>query len=95
MNGVLKMQTNGNKNIGGFITGILIGSIVGSTVAMLFAPMSGRKLRKKISRTTDYLLEDVNEYVETGKEKAEELIKEGKKKATAILTDAKKLVSIS
>jgi gas vesicle protein len=95
MKGVLKMQTSGNKNIGGFIAGILIGGIMGSAIAMLFAPITGKKLRRKISNATDELLEDVNEYVETGKEKAEELIKEGKKKAGAILTDAKKLVSLS
>jgi gas vesicle protein len=89
------MQMNGNKNVGGFLTGIMIGGVIGTSIAMLFAPMSGRKLRKKISHATDDLLEDVNDYVETGKEKAEELIKEGKKKASAIITDAKKLVSFS
>lgn len=89
------MQTNGNKNIGGFITGVVIGSILGSGIAILFAPMSGKKLRRKISNATDDLIEDVNEYVETGKEKAEELIKEGKKKAGALFNDAKKLVILS
>ena len=89
------MEKSGNSNIGGFVAGILIGGILGSTIAILFAPMTGKKLRRKISNATDELLEEVNEYVETGKEKAEELIKEGKKKASEILTDAKKLVTLS
>jgi gas vesicle protein len=89
------METSGNKSIGSFISGILIGGILGSTVALLFAPMSGKKLRRKISNAKDDIIEDVSEYVETGKEKAEELLKEGKKKASEILNDAKKLVTLS
>ncbi|MDR3665567.1 MAG: YtxH domain-containing protein [Ignavibacteriaceae bacterium] len=89
------MQTNGNRNISGFIAGVAIGGVLGSSIAMLLTPMSGKKLRRKISNVTDDLIEDVNEYVETGREKAEELIKEGKKKASSIITDAKKLVNIS
>ena len=89
------MEKSGSKNIGGFISGILIGGILGSAIAMLFAPMTGKKLRRKISNATDDMLEDVSGYVETGKEKAEELIKEGKKKASEILNDAKKLVTLS
>ena len=89
------MEKSGDKNVGMFISGILIGGIIGSAISMLYAPMTGKKLRRKISNATDDLLEDVNEYVETGKEKAEELIKEGKKKASEILNDAKKLVTLS
>lgn len=89
------MEKSGNNNIGGFVAGILIGGILGGAIAILFAPMAGRKLRRKISNATDEILEDVSGYVETGKEKAEDLIKEGKKKASEILNDAKKLVTLS
>ena len=88
------MQVNRNGKASGFITGILLGGVLGSAVAILFAPMSGKRLRRKISSATDDLIEDVNEYVENGKEKADELLKEGKKKAGAILQDARKLVSL-
>lgn len=82
-----------HKNINGFITGVLVGGVVGGVVAMLFTPWSGRKLRKNISRKTEEIIEDVNSYISTGKEKADELFKEGKKKADSIITEAKKIVS--
>jgi gas vesicle protein len=73
-----------------FLTGLLIGGILGTVVAMLYTPVSGKKLRRKISAAKDDFVEDIGEYVETGKEKAEELIKEGKKKAENIFDEAKK-----
>lgn len=76
-----------------FFTGLLVGGVLGSVIAMLYTPMSGKKLRRKISAAKDDFVEDIGEYVETGKEKAEELIKEGKKKAETIIDEAKKLVS--
>jgi len=77
----------------GFLTGLLVGGIIGSALAMLFTPITGRRLRKKISQKTDDIIEDVNSYIETGKEKAEEFIKEGKRKTESIINEAKKLVS--
>jgi gas vesicle protein len=88
------MQVNKNGKTSGLITGLLLGGLLGSTIAILFAPMSGRKLRRRLSVVTDDLIDNVNEYVETGKEKADELLKVGKKKAGTILQDARKLVSL-
>jgi gas vesicle protein len=82
-----------NGKFSAFVTGFLAGSILGSAVSLLYSPMSGRKLRKKISSAKDDLVDDVNEYYEAGKEKAEDLIKEGKKKAEGLISDAKKIVS--
>ena len=76
----------------GFVKGLVIGGIIGAAAAMLFAPMSGKRLRKKIGRKKDDILDDVNEYVETGKEKAEELFREGKEKVESLIEDAKKIV---
>jgi len=78
---------------GKFISGFLIGGIVGTVIAILFAPMDGRKLRKKIAKTTDDILDDVNDYYETSKTKAEEIIKMGKRSAESIVNEAKKLIS--
>jgi len=82
-----------NKNIGGFLVGVVVGGVVGGLTAMLLTPWSGRKLRKNISRKTETIIDDVNSYVEAGKEKADELFKEGKKKADSIISEAKKIVS--
>ncbi len=77
----------------GFITGLLIGGVVGSALAMLYTPFTGKKFRKKISNKTDDIIDDVNDLVDAGKEKAEEVIKESKKKAETLIDDAKKIVS--
>ena len=86
------MQVESSGRTTRFVTGVIVGGVVGSLTAMLFAPMSGKRLRRKITTATEDLIEDVNDYVVTGKEKADELLKEGKKKAESILHDAKKLV---
>ncbi len=83
------MQNSGSN---GFIKGLLIGGLIGAAAAMLFAPMSGKRLRKKISHKKDDILDDVNQYVETGKEKAEELFRGGKEKVESLIEDAKKIV---
>jgi gas vesicle protein len=81
---------NSRSNV--FIKGLLIGGLIGAAAAMLFAPMSGKRLRKKIGQKKDDILDDVNQYVETGKEKAEELFREGKEKVESLIEDAKKIV---
>jgi len=82
-----------NGNISAFIKGLLVGRLVGGIIALLYSPMSGKKLRRKISNVKDDFVDEVNEYYETGKEKAEEMIKESKKKADHLIDEAKKLVS--
>jgi len=76
-----------------FLTGLLVGGVVGGVLAMMYTPVSGRRLRRNISRKTDELIDNVNEIVETGKEKLDGLIKDGKKKTATIFEDAKKIVS--
>ena len=83
-----------------FMTGFLLGSIIGGVVALLYAPVSGKKLRRKIVTRTEDMVEGINEIIKTGKEKAEEIIsessniiKEGKAKAKSMFGEAKKMVS--
>ncbi|MGE5812224.1 MAG: YtxH domain-containing protein, partial [Ignavibacteria bacterium] len=45
------MIKNSEKS-NGFVKGLLIGGLIGAAAAMLFAPMSGKRLRKKIGRKT-------------------------------------------
>jgi gas vesicle protein len=73
----------------GFVTGLLVGGVIGGVLAILFTPVSGRKMRKNISRTTDNIIDNVSDILGTGKE----LIKDSKKKTTSIIEDAKKIVS--
>ena len=82
-----------NNKFRTFLTGLIAGGVIGSLIALLFAPTSGKKLRKKITDKAENLIEGAEEIYESGKEKADELIKEGKRKATGIIEDAKKKIS--
>ncbi len=86
-------MNNINDKLPVFAAGVLIGGVVGGTFAMLFTPFSGKKLRRKILRTTNYLLDDANEYIESQKTRAEEVLRQSKKKADEIIGDAKKIIS--
>ena len=65
-------MSENNDKMSGFLTGFIAGSIVGGILALLYAPMSGKKLRRKIVDTKDDMVEEASEYYEAGKEKAEE-----------------------
>lgn len=75
--------------LNGFFIGLFVGSIAAGTTAMLYAPMSGKKLRKTIARKKDDMVEDLNEYIETGRG----YIEDTRKKATDILQQAKSKIS--
>ncbi len=81
-----------NDRISAFLIGVMMGGLIGGTTALLLAPTSGKKLRKKISNKAEDIYEDAQEYIETGKDKAEGIYRDGKKKVTDIVEDAKKLV---
>jgi len=82
-----------NDKLGSFLIGVFIGGLIGSVAALLFAPISGKQLRRKIKDKTEEIVEDAEELYHTGKEKAEELYNEGRKKAASIAQDVKKIVS--
>ena len=73
-----------------FFTGLVAGGIIGTVFALLCAPTSGKKLRKKIGDKTENLIGEAEEFYEVGKGKTEKIIKESKKKATVILDEGKK-----
>lgn len=75
--------------INGFLIGLFIGGLAGTSAAMLYTPMSGKKMRKKIARTKEDLVEDVNEYVHNSRD----FIKDKKKKAEELFGQAKSMVS--
>jgi gas vesicle protein len=86
------MRENDKSRAGAFLLGAFIGGIIGGATALLFAPSSGKRLRRKISDKAEDFYEDAQEYYETGKEKAEEIYRDGKKKVNDIVDDAKKIV---
>lgn len=87
---------NKDKDIAGaFLLGTFIGGLITGATALLFAPTSGKKLRRKISDKAEDLYEGTQEYIEVGKDKAEDLYRDGKKKVTNIVEEAKKIVKSS
>jgi len=45
-------------------TGFVIGAISGAVAALLFAPMTGKKLKKKIAGVTDDVVEKIEDGVQ-------------------------------
>lgn len=69
------------KRAGWFAISFLMGGIVGSAIALLYAPESGRHLRKDIKRKT-------NEYIEDGKKIASDTWNDAKETAESALVSA-------
>ena len=79
-----------NKMAKGLMLGFLAGGAIGATIALLYAPKSGRELRADIKHKTDEFIDDTSEYMQIAREKAENLINEGKRKSELLIQDAKK-----
>ena len=83
---------NNVRSTNNFVMGIIAGSITGAAIALLYAPTSGRKLRRNISRTKDELIRDADRYLRKARKEAVHMIEDGKKKAENIIKDTKKKV---
>jgi gas vesicle protein len=82
------MASNNNKGKGIFL-GFLAGGAIGAIFALLYAPKSGRELRKDIKDRTDEYIEDAEKYIAEAKIKAKVMINDGKQKSEKIIEDAK------
>jgi gas vesicle protein len=82
------MSTN-NSSGKGLLIGLLAGGIVGAAIALLYAPKSGRELRKDIKDKTDDYIGEADRYIADAKHKAKDLINEGKKRSDKLIQDAK------
>ena len=81
------------NNSGIFLKGLLIGGLIGSAIALLYAPYSGKKLRKNIKKRTEDIIEDGEKYLKNAKDKANHLLEDGIKNSTRIIDMTKKRVS--
>jgi gas vesicle protein len=69
------------KQIGGIFLGFVLGGAIGGTLALLYAPMSGKHLRNNINKKANDLAED-------GKRITNDTWNEVKDKAESILESA-------
>lgn len=80
----------------GIIIGVLAGGAAGALLGLLYAPKSGRELRRDIRKRKEVLVNDAEQYIKHAKNKASDLISDGRKKAGELISDAKdKAESIS
>ena len=75
-----------------FVIGAASGATIGALVALLFAPKSGKKLRRDISHKKDELIKDTGKFLRKAKHQAEDMIVDSKRKAESIIDDAKRKV---
>ncbi|MBV9181537.1 MAG: YtxH domain-containing protein [Acidobacteria bacterium] len=66
-----------SSNVGTAITFLLIGLGAGAAVGMLFAPKTGRQLRRDLRRSYDNARETFGDWKETARDFAEEAIERG------------------
>jgi gas vesicle protein len=88
----------------GFIVGLLAGGAVGAVLALLYAPKSGRELRKDLSQGAEELLDEAegavsaarsraSEIVSDARQRSDQLISDARKRASSLLEDAEKVIS--
>ncbi|MEO8664324.1 MAG: YtxH domain-containing protein [Ignavibacteria bacterium] len=78
-----------NKTSKGLLLGFIAGGIVGAAIALLYAPKTGKEMRKQIKSKKDELIDDTSEYLQIAKTKASDLINEGKRRSEELISDAK------
>ena len=84
----LKMEQR-TSSAKGFVLGLIAGGAIGSITALLYAPKSGRELRKDIGNKSREVIKETGEYVDSAKTKAGEIIAESRQKAESLINDAK------
>ncbi len=83
----MENRTSSSK---GFLLGLLAGGAIGSIAALLYAPKSGKELRKDIGKKSREVAEETGHYVDSAKARASEIISDGRKKAENLIKEAKK-----
>lgn len=101
------MERNDNHGYTrGFIAGILVGSLVGAVTALLFAPKSGRELRRDIAERTGELYDRAQEVLNPtqpgeelppvttnqGKLRAQQIVQAAREQAELLLSSAEQIL---
>jgi gas vesicle protein len=78
-----------NDYVKGIFIGFLAGGTIGALVTLLYAPKSGKELRKDINNKTDEYYENTEKFITDAKLKAAGMINEGKKRSEQLLFNVK------
>ncbi|MBP1646717.1 MAG: putative gas vesicle protein [Bacteroidetes bacterium] len=88
-------NSNGGGMAKGLMIGLLAGGALGASIALLYAPKPGRKLRAELKEKADTLMEDGEEYMMAVQEKAAEIVGDAKKGITQLFSDTEKEITRS
>ena len=81
-----------NSDFKSFLLGALIGGVVGTVTALLFAPKSGKELRRDIADTSADFYDKASDYVinvtNEGKSKVQEAYTVAKNKTSELIDEA-------
>lgn len=72
-----------------FFLGFLAGGVIAGVTALIFAPKSGKELRREIDKKRKMIANEAVEYWDTAKNRAAGIMTDGRKKADEILKDAR------
>lgn len=78
------------KESKGYLKGLATGGAIGGIIALLFAPKTGKELRKNIGEKKDDLLAGTNRIIENAKDKASVVISDTQEKAGQLIESGKK-----
>lgn len=80
------MEYNDDARLFNFLSGVICGAAIGAGVALMMAPQSGKKTRKKLHRAADDLRENATD-------RWEEVAEEVRDRMDEALASAKKRIS--
>jgi gas vesicle protein len=78
-----------NGTLRGFIAGLFAGGVIGASLALLYAPKSGKEFRADLKEKADHLIEDADEYLQAAQAKAGQIVSEAKKRSDQLISNAK------
>lgn len=70
-----------------FSLGLVTGSVLGGLAGLIFAPKSGKKFRRDISRKTKEIINDTGRLFEDGSEKAFDVISDAREKTERLINE--------
>lgn len=98
------MEKQPASNVKEFMIGLIAGGTIGGLTALLYAPKSGKELRKDIKRKSNETIDETKQQIKAAKKnlsrimtdtrkKAEELVIDAKQKADSITKSTEKMIS--
>lgn len=79
-----------DKSSKGFFLGLIAGGIIGATIALLYAPKSGKEMHETLKKNSQKILGEAEEFIDVAKNTVTDVINEAKRKSEELVSHAKK-----